>query len=174
MRLLVLAVVAAVSGGSVVAIPTESQHQKDLPDFKPIEFVVGSCWIGTFPNGKETDEHCFEWIYGGRFLRDSHVVRGDSVPYEGETTYAWDAQQKRIVYWYIALPGFFSHGQVDATDGALVFRDNLVMATPRQLRTTWRKSGADGYTVLVEEVTNGNSKELWSMAMQRSRRTSPE
>jgi hypothetical protein len=136
---------------------------------QPLGYLAGSCWKGTFTGRAITDEHCFTWMYGQRFLRDHHVVRGDSVPYEGQTTYAWDAQQKRIVYWYIALPGFYSHGNVDAADGALVFRDNLVTATPRQLRTTWRRSGPDAYTVLVEDVTDGKSKEMWSMVMRRFR-----
>jgi hypothetical protein len=34
--------------------------------------------------------------------------------------------------------------------------------------TTWRGSGPDAYTVTVEEISNGKSKELWSMVMHRS------
>jgi hypothetical protein len=135
---------------------------------QPLSFLAGSCWKGTFTDRAATDEHCFEWIMGGRFLRDHHVVRGDSVPYEGETTYAWDAVEKRITYWYIALPGYYSHGNVDATDHALVFHDTLVLSTAQQLLATWRASGADAYTVRVEEISNGKSKELWSMIMHRS------
>ena len=149
--------------------PRSSSAQTSVPfdKLQPLAFLAGSCWKGTFAGRAVTDEHCFAWVYGGRFLRDRHVVRGDSLPYEGETTYAWDTQQKGIVYWYIALPGFYSHGNVDPSDGALLFRDNLVTSTPRQLRTTWRRSSADAYTVLVEEVTDGKSKELWSMVMRR-------
>jgi hypothetical protein len=32
-------------------------------------------WRGAFPDGKATDERCFSWIYGGKFVRDEHVVR---------------------------------------------------------------------------------------------------
>ena len=28
-------------------------------------------------NGKDTDEHCFRWVYGGQALRDVHTVRGE-------------------------------------------------------------------------------------------------
>jgi hypothetical protein len=152
-----------------VACSSTAQTSAAFDKLQPLAFLAGSCWKGTFAGRAVTDEHCFAWMYGGRFLRDHHVVRGDSVPYQGETTYAWDARQKRIVYWYIALPGFYSHGSVDVADGALLFRDNLVTSTPRQLRTTWRRSADDAYTVLVEEVTDDKSKELWSMVMQRSR-----
>ncbi|MEY2457720.1 MAG: hypothetical protein QOK06_2850 [Acidimicrobiaceae bacterium] len=158
-----------------IAVPRSSPAQT-TPAFdklQPLAFLAGSCWKGTFKGRTVTDEHCFTWKFGGRFLRDRHVVRGDSIPYEGETTYAWDGPQNRIVYWYIAQPGFYSHGQVESADGALRFRDNLVTSRERELRITWRRSGTDAYNVLVEEVTGGNARELWSMMMQRSR-TAPE
>jgi hypothetical protein len=145
-----------------------AQTPATFDKLQPLSFLAGSCWKGTFADRPATDEHCFEWIMGGRFLRDHHVVRGDSVPYEGETTYAWDAAEKRITYWYIALPGYYSHGNVEAADHALVFHDTLVLSTPQQLLATWRASGPDAYTVRVEEISNVKSKELWTMVMHRS------
>ena len=41
--------------------------------FAPQAFLAGSCWRGTFPDGKRTDEHCYEWVYAGQFLRDRHT-----------------------------------------------------------------------------------------------------
>jgi hypothetical protein len=154
-----------------IVLPGSSAAQAPatFDKLQPLSFLAGSCWKGTFTDRPATDEHCFEWIMGGRFLRDHHVVRGDSVPYEGETTYAWDAAEKRITYWYIALPGYYSHGNVEAADHALVFHDTLVLSTAQQLLATWRASGPDAYTVHVQEISaNGKSKELWSMVMHRS------
>lgn len=34
--------------------------------YGPLAFLVGHCWKGTFPGGKQTDEHCFSWIYDGK------------------------------------------------------------------------------------------------------------
>ena len=161
-------VVVAAYVNIAVAGSSAAQVHASVDKLQPLSFLAGSCWKGTFAGRAVTDEHCFEWIMGGRFLRDHHVVRGDSVPYEGETTYAWDAAQKRITYWYIALPGFYSHGNVEHADHALIFHDNLVTSTQRHLLTTWRRSGPDAYTVRVEEISNGKSKELWSMVMHRS------
>ena len=152
----------AVAGSSAAQAPAT------FDKLQPLSSLAGSCWKGTFAGRAVTDEHCFELIMGGRFLRDHHIVRGDSLPYEGETTYAWDAAQKRITYWYIALPGFYSHGNVEAADHAVVFHDNLVTSTQRQLLTTWSGLGPDAYTVRVDEISNGKSKELWSMVMHRS------
>ena len=152
-----------------IAGMASGQGSAPVSKLEPLAFLAGSCWKGTFAGRNVTDEHCFKWVYDGRFLRDHHTVVGDSVPYEGETTYAWDAGQKQIVYWYIALPGFYSHGDVEPSDGALLFHDSLRTAQARKLRTTWRRAGSDAYTVRVEDVSDGKSKELWSMEMRRSR-----
>ena len=42
---------------------------------KPMAFLAGYCWKGEFPGGKQTDEHCFTWLYDGRALRDTHGTR---------------------------------------------------------------------------------------------------
>ena len=62
--------------------------------------MVGDCWVGTFPDGKATDEHCFEWVYDRKFIRDRHVVRNGEAPYFGEALYGWDAKEKRLAFWY--------------------------------------------------------------------------
>src|SRR3954471_21564116 len=131
-----------------LAAPCSSSAQatRGSDKLQPLAFLAGSCWKGTFTGRTATDEHCFQWIMNGRFLRDHHVVSGDSAPYEGETTYAWDPVQKRITYWYIALPGYFSQGNVETADSALVFHDSLALSTPQQLRSTWRRSGVDSYS----------------------------
>src|SRR3954468_13578670 len=111
---------ACVVAVTFAAAPVTSIAQGSMStgNLDPLAFLAGSCWKGTFAGRNVSDEHCFTWMYNQRFLRDRHVVAGDSVPYQGETTYAWDAGQKQIVYWYIALPGFYSHGNVEPTDGA--------------------------------------------------------
>ena len=93
---------------------------QQAPSFKPIEFVVGSCWVGTFPDGKQTDEHCFDWAYGRKFIRDHHVVRGGA-PYEGETLYAWNPVERQVVFTYWSSDGLHGHRQRrrDTTDGAV-------------------------------------------------------
>jgi hypothetical protein len=163
------AIVAALTVSIGAPRSSAAQTAPVFDKLQPLAFLAGSCWKGTFTGRTVSDEHCFQWILNGRFLRDHHVVSGDSAPYEGETTYAWDPVQKRITYWYIALPGYFSQGSVEPADGALVFHDVLATATPQQLRSTWRQSGPDSYSVRVDDITGGKSKEAWSMVMQRTR-----
>ena len=48
--------------------------------YQPLAFLAGHCWKGSFPGGHRTDEHCFSWIYDGKFLRDRHTVRSEGQP----------------------------------------------------------------------------------------------
>src|SRR5512144_1524092 len=95
-RHLVPAVLVAVCIG---ARPAGQSRGVDPSPFAPLEFLVGSCWVGTFPDGKQTDEHCFEWVFDRKFIRDRHTVRGGA-PYEGESLYSWDAKANRIAFSY--------------------------------------------------------------------------
>ena len=63
----------------LLLIPGAALAQPD-PAYQPLEFLAGHCWKGAFPGGKQTDEHCFTWVYGGKFLRDRHTVRADGKP----------------------------------------------------------------------------------------------
>ena len=162
---------ALLSLASLSFAAQESAPPTPLAAFEPMSFLAGSCWQGAFRDRPAvTDEHCFEWVYGGKFLRDTHVVRGDAQPYEGETLYAWDSESKRIVYWYIARPGFFSTGHVEPAEGRLVFIDTVKQAArTRDLRTTWTRTGTDTFTVQTDEHTGGKVTALWSMEMRRTR-----
>jgi hypothetical protein len=68
--------------------------------YEPLAYLVGHCWRGSFPGSTVSDEHCFSWVYGGKFVRDQHVVHhGDGKPDElGESIYVWDAATRRLEY----------------------------------------------------------------------------
>jgi len=90
--------------------------------FKPMAFLAGHCWKGQFADGKQSDEHCFQWLYDGRALRDTHTVRAAGRPdYVGETTYYFDSATKRIDWLYIENGGGISRGTVQSDGNALVF-----------------------------------------------------
>ena len=75
----------------------------DLPEyFKPFAPLVGSTWVADFPSGGMVDTHTYEWVYGGKFLRNIHHVSdsANKVVYQGETIFGWDHKQKKIVWWY--------------------------------------------------------------------------
>jgi hypothetical protein len=137
--------------------------------FQSQAFLAGSCWKGTFPDGKRADEHCFEWIYGGQFLRDRHSVAGGPAPYGGETIYYFDAPSKAVQYLYINVLGGNSRGSVAAEGGVLMFPEEKYSDGKHEqtYRSSWRRDGDDEYVVLTELKTPDGWKEAWRLRMVR-------
>jgi hypothetical protein len=145
------------------ASPASSGVRAEL---KPFEFLLGSCWTGTFPNGTSTDTHCFEPVYGGLFVRDRHVVRGAKTPYEGESIHAWDATQKKLVFTYWASNGAVSTGTAEPqASGEIVFPE--AHSGGASIKSVWTPRGPDAYDVWVAEMKDGQWREQWRMTMRR-------
>jgi hypothetical protein len=123
------------------------------PPFEPLTFLADHCWKGIFPGGKVSDEHCFSWMYGGKFLRDRHTLhaegRADGL---GESMYFWDPAAHKLRYLYLESGGGYAEGEVAPEADALVFPETaLVGAAGRQVyRSRWQRSGTQAYDVLTE------------------------
>jgi hypothetical protein len=155
-----LAVLAALS---LFPVP-----QPQTPDFRPLEFLVGSCWKGTFPDGKATDQHCFEWVFDRKFIRDRHVVRNGEGPYSGETLYGWDPEEKRLGFWSWNSEGEILTGAVEYGPGSIVFPTKHVTEKGTlELRATWTRTGPDSYRVEQSRRAGDAWKPLWAMELKR-------
>jgi len=152
-----LAVVAVLSASSFAA--TAAAEPVDA--LKPMAFLAGHCWKGAFPDGKQTDEHCFSWLYDGRALRDVHTVRAPGRPdYVGETTYYWDSAAKRVEFLYIENLGGISRGTVDtSTNGVLVFPPTQYVADGQAMTYRVRWTPTDG---AYEAWSEAQGKDGWS------------
>ena len=158
---------AAAAFSALALFPTQ---QAQPPDFRPLEFVVGSCWVGTFPDGKATDEHCFEWVYDRKFIRDRHVVRNGEAPYAGEALYGWDPKAKRLAFWYWNSQGEVLLGTVEYRPESIVFPTQYETDKGTiQLRATWTRTGPDSYRVDQSQRTSDAWKPLWTMELKRKR-----
>src|SRR4051794_15824261 len=157
-----LALLATVSAGFV------SQAQSPgTPDFRPLEFLVGRCWIGTFPDGKQTDEHCFEWVFDHKFVRDRHVVRHGHAPYAGETLYGWDPKDKRLAFWYWNGDGEILRGTVEYTAKRIIFPTEYDTETgPVELRAIWTPLGPDRYRAEEQRRVGAEWKTLRTTVFQ--------
>jgi uncharacterized protein YndB with AHSA1/START domain len=136
----------------------------------PLGFLVGSCWKGEFPGSNgTTDTHCFEAVYGGRLVRDRHVVEGAGPAYRGESLYRWDAAAGSIRYAYDASDGGHSEGTLRAVEGGLAFDDRYLGSDgkPLVLRGTWMREGADGYTATTEVQEAGGWRAMWKVPFRR-------
>ncbi len=127
------------------------------PALEPLAFLAGHCWKGTLPATSDTDEHCFSWIFEGRYLRDRHVVTSaGKAAYEGESIYYWNGATKQVEYFYITAQGGHAIGQMVPEADALSF-PTAKLVTPTQsfeFRGRWKRVGADGYEVLREYKTD--------------------
>ncbi|HZR34457.1 MAG TPA: hypothetical protein VFA75_03700 [Nevskia sp.] len=157
-----LPLLALADAGATASAPAEP--------FKAMAFLAGHCWKGSFPNQPQTDEHCFEWIYDGRFLRDRHVVRGEGhADYLGETTYYWDAALGQVQYLYIENQGGYSKGGVTADGSSLVFPPAAYVdnGQERIYRSRWQRDGDDAYEAVNEFKSGGGWVLAWKVRMQK-------
>jgi len=138
--------------------------------YRPLAFLVGHCWKGTFPGSTQTDEHCFSRIYGGRFVRDEHVLHRDGKPDEfGETIYLWNSASGALEYLYIESSGGFLRGTATPEGGALVFPAAGFVADGQSMnvRSRWQPSGGEAYEVATEFEVGGRWVPGFSLRMQR-------
>jgi uncharacterized protein YndB with AHSA1/START domain len=121
--------------------------------FEAMAFLVGHCWRGEFRSGTQ-DTHCFEPVYGRRFIRDRHEVTGG---YAGETLYSWNAVEGRVEYTYWNSSGGISRGTMRARNGLLDFGDETYRARDgRETRyaTTWHRIDDSSYEVRVTSAAD--------------------
>ena len=138
--------------------------------YQPLAFLVGHCWKGTFPGSTQTDEHCFSRVYGGKFLRDEHVVHRDGAPDEfGETLYLWNSAAGQLEYFYIESGGGFIHGTARADGEALVFPEAPYVdgGKTMNVRSRWQRSADAAYDVATEFEMGGRWVPAFSLQMRR-------
>jgi hypothetical protein len=117
---------------------------------KPMAFLADSCWKGTFPDGKKTDEHCFAWVYGGKYIRDNHTVRAEGKPdYLGESIYYFDAATRKVSYLYFENSGGYMQGSAELEPDKFVFPETQYVsaAFTMRIRAKWTRIDANTYEV---------------------------
>lgn len=119
--------------------------------FEPMRFLLGHCWRGEFASG-EVDTHCFEPVYDGRLIRDTHEVTGGKAVYRGETLYNWNGGAARVEYTYWNSAGGVSRGTMVAKTDRLDFGDETYRGADgreRKISTYWRRAGEDAYEAVT-------------------------
>jgi hypothetical protein len=165
---LIRALAAAVSAGGALTAASAAAAPAD--PYQPLAFLVGHYWKGTFPQSTTTDEHCFSRVYGGRFLRDEHVVHRDGKPDDfGETLYLWNAAAGQLEYLYIESGGGFIRGTAYADGPAVVFPEAPYVEGARSMhvRSRWQRAGEETYEVATEFEVDGRWVPGFSLQMQR-------
>jgi len=161
---LVTLVAAPATGPAAAAAAAADRYQ-------PLAFLIGHCWKGTFAGDvRATDEHCFSRIYGGKFVRDEHVVHREGRPDAfGESIYLWNSAAGQLEYLYIESAGGFVRGAVTVEDGALVFPAAAFVdrGESMNVRSRWQRAGDDAYDVVTEFQVKDRWVPGFSLHMQR-------
>ena len=143
----------------------------DVPSaYRPLEFLAGHCWKGDFPGGKQTDVHCFSWIYDSKFLRDQHTLHSPGHPDAlGESIYFWDSVAKQIQYLYIESGGGVSRGAVSAEKDALIFPDTHYVDNGKTVvyRSRWQHIRRSAYDVVTEFQSDKGWSAGFSLHMEQ-------
>lgn len=164
-----VAIVAlAVLGSAALQAPAAPAPAAESP-LQSLNFLVGHCWRGTFPDGKSVDTHCFESLYG-QFVRDRHIVLRDGPDYCGESIYWWDPSAKAVTYRYFNSDGGSSTGTM-SVDGERLRFGNEEYTGPdgaiQKFRTAWQREGAQSYVALTEQQKKDGWEEAWKIRFAR-------
>lgn len=121
-----------------------------IPDgLKPFAPLVGKTFIGAFPEGGAVDEQRFEWVYQGKFLRNTHEVKGPKgrVVYKGETIYAWNLKTGKIDWFYWNLTGGYIVGTMERVGDDFVFEgvNTAPSPQPQRVKGRLRNFSEDGF-----------------------------
>jgi hypothetical protein len=103
----------------------------------PMAPLVGHCWAADLPGGQR-DVHCFEPMYGGRFVRDRHEISGRGAHYLGETVYGVEGGQVAYTYW--SSDGETVRGTMRGDGRRLDFGESVVhgaAGAETRLRAEW-------------------------------------
>jgi len=150
---------------------TASAGAAPIAALEPMAFLAGHCWKGEFADGKQTDEHCFAWLYDGKALRDTHTVHAPGRPdYVGETTYYWDAGAKRVLFLYIENLGGVSRGSMETDGKALVLPPTQYVAEGEAMtyRVRWTRVDDASYEAFSEAQTKDGWATMFRMTLRRT------
>ena len=153
------------------ALGSSADVAAPIEPLRPMAFLAGHCWKGDFADGKQTDEHCFAWLYDGKALRDTHTVRAPGRPdYVGETTYYWDSWSKRVEYVYIENLGGVSRGSMESTPDALVFPATQYVADGQSMtyRVRWTKLSDTTYEAWSDMQDKDGWTTMFKLTMKRA------
>jgi hypothetical protein len=162
--------VAALALTCLAAVAHAAPAVEPAALLRPMSFLAGHCWKGTFADGKTTDEHCFAWMYGGRALRDTHTVRRPGKPDGlGESTYYVDSAGNHLEFLYIENSGGYSRGTVESLPEALLFPDTRYISDGEALvyRARWTRQGDKAYEAWSEAQTADGWSTMFKMVLRR-------
>jgi hypothetical protein len=121
-----LQMVALIGAGGFAIVCAHAQTPApSAAALEPIAFLTAHEWDAKLPDspeGKKKKIHArFTWTPSRQAIRISNELAtdGKASPYI-DGLYAWDPQQRVIVFWYVSTEGSLTKGTVRMEDGKIV------------------------------------------------------
>lgn len=141
---------------AVLLAASMTAQAQPLPEgFGWFASLSGSCWSGTFPDGKTSHRQCYTTQFG-RFMRGTATLLSDKegkpVPsFSGDSVFGWNDSKGTIDYFIWGSDG--SYRQLEAR----YVEDELHFPIPSRtdaqkivLRSVWRRIDANSFEVRQE------------------------
>lgn len=163
----------------IAAAPAHAAEPATLdPQFAPLAHLVGHCWRAPFADGKQRDLQCFESMYGGKLIGNTHMVQGSDPLYQGQTIFSWDEANRRIRFHYFTSTGAVSEGHfVPGADGTMTIPERHVGKDGKgiELENVYRRDGEHAYRVVTRQKVDGGWNEVMNLRYVRTdMETSPK
>lgn len=154
-----------------IAAPATAAGPPLDPHFAPLAHLVGHCWRAAFPDGKQRDLQCFESMYGGKLVGNTHMVQGSDPLYQGQSIFSWDDAHQRIRFHYFTSTGAVSEGHfVPGTEGAMTIPERHVGkdGAVTELENIYRRDGEHAYRVITRQKTADGWKDVMDLRYVRT------
>ena len=104
-----------------------------------------------------------------KFLRSRHRVLGGAQPYAGETWISFDKTSGSIHYDYFNSLGDVLRGAVAPSTDEVAFPAETVTieGQPAEIRSAWRRKGADAYAAVTERKVGEEWRPLFTIEFVR-------
>jgi hypothetical protein len=141
------------------------------PALGAIAFLTKHEWeakLPDSPDGKKIKIRAhFTWSQNGQAIRLSNqfIINGKARPYL-DGLYAWDPQQRAIVFWYVDAEGTLTSGRVKMEDGKLVHEFDQITRDGKSSAFV-AKVTPDGEQAWENEIFEQNGSELKPMVKVR-------
>ena len=131
--------------------------------------TVGSCWVGTFPDGKTRHTHCYTAQFG-HFIRGTAALSVEGTDkFSGDSVFAWDPNERRIVYYLWASDGSHSSHEARYAGQELAFPIQSRKEPGKvAYRSVWRRIDADSFEVRREVPDGAGWKTELTVVYRRS------
>lgn len=135
--------------------------------------LVGSCWVGRFPDGKTQHSQCYTSQYD-RFLRGTATLSAEHEGvmqdrFFGDSVFARDQASDKIIYYIWGSNGSHSRHEAFYAGDELVFpvqrKDDPAVI---EYRSVWRRIDADQFEVRRETPEGSGWKTELTVVYRRA------